>query len=481
MKRFLINLNSIAAVLLAFVLIQMIGFVAARNPVRTNLSGRTYYDLSEKTLRLLDELEQEVRVTVFFQEEHKLYFDIQNLLEEYKYYSRNIQVEWVDPTRDLARTEKLANQYGLTEAQVVVFSLGERSKVVNLSDLADRRREKGWRNPIIFAFKGEQAFSSAIYGLMQGDTPTVYFLAGHGEKRITEFDPMSGYSKLKIIVQRDNLNVKELMLSREKQIPEDAAALVIAGPEKMMSSAAVEMIEDYLNRSGRLLVMLDALKETGMEPMLNRWGVALRRDIVVDPENTLRGSDVHIRRYSPHPISMEMDSIVQFILPRSVMPLIGENQNFSVDRPSVVPLFFTSDKSWSEMQVEEPTAKYDPDKGDFMGDDPNRPISLGVAVERGASQTVLDVQIRSSRMVVFGDSDFVSNGSMVGGNSDLFMSALNWLLDREELMAIAPKPIEDVKLSLSRKQLRRLFWINVTGIPAVAMLMGLVVWSRRRK
>ena len=70
---------------------------------------------------------------------------------------------------------------------------------------------------------------------------------------------------------------------------------------------------------------------------------------------------------------------------------------------------------------------------------------------------------------------------MVGGNSDLFMSALNWLLDREVLMAIAPKPVEEVKLSLSRKQLRGMFWLNVAAIPAFAVVLGLLVWMRRRK
>ncbi|MDF7799525.1 GldG family protein [Pontiellaceae bacterium B1224] len=481
MKRILTNINSVFAVLLAFVLVQMICFVAARNHIRVNLSGRTYYELSDKTLKLLEGLEQEVTVTVFFQEEHALYHDIENLLEEYQYHSRNIRVEWVDPTRDMARTEQLANKYGLTEAQVVVFDIGDRSKVVKQGELADLVKEKGQKEAKFVAFKGEQAFSSAIYGLKQGETPKVYFLVGHGEKRVSEFDPMKGYSRIGTAVLRDNLEIDELMLSGEKQIPEDAAALVIAGPEKMMSSIEIEMIEDYLSRSGRVLVMLDALKETDLEPMLRRWGVALRNDIVVDPENTLRGSDVHVRRYNTHPISMEMDSIVQFILPRSVMPLAAEDGTVAEDRPMVVPLFFTSEKSWSETQVEESTAKFDAGTGDFRGDDPNHPISLGVAVERGATQTMLDVQIKPSRLVVLGDSDFVSNGSMVGGNQDLFMSALNWLLEREELMAIAPKMIEEVKLSLSRKQLSQLFWINVAGIPSVAMVMGLLVWVRRRK
>jgi len=104
-----------------------------------------------------------------------------------------------------------------------------------------------------------------------------------------------------------------------------------------------------------------------------------------------------------------------------------------------------------------------------------------VAVERGAPEKMLDMQIRPTRMVVFGDSDFVANDLLTGGNQDLFMSALSWLLERDTQMSIDPKPIEEVKISLSRRQLRRLFWVGVGGIPSLAILWGVLVWSRRRK
>ena len=67
----------------------------------------------------------------------------------------------------------------------------------------------------------------------------------------------------------------------------------------------------------------------------------------------------------------------------------------------------------------------------------------------------------------------------LAGNQDLFMSSLNWLLDREELMAIAPKPIEDIKISLTRKQLRKQIMINVVGIPFIAAVLGILVWFRQ--
>ena len=478
MKRILSKLNLVAAILLAFVLLQLVNYIALTNAKRWDWSARQYYALSEKTTNLLADLEYRVDITVFFQEEHLLYSDIENLLEEYQYQSRNIHVEWVDPARDLARTEKLAKKYGLTEAQVVVFDIGGKSKVVQEADLAGYRMVKGRREPVMSAFKGEQAFSSAIQGLVQGETPVVYFLVGHDERRVTDFDQTKGYSTIGTLIFRDNLEIKELLLTGEKKIPEDAAVLVIAGPSKVMSSAETEIIEDYLSRSGRVMLLLDALKDAGLEPMLRRWGVALRNDFVLDPANTLKGSDVYIRSYYEHPITMRMGGAgARFHLPRSIEPLLPDDPAAGAeDRPSVVQLAMTSDKSWSETQVDESSAKYDEDSPDLRG-----PLSLAVAVERGATQKMLDVQIRPSRMVIFGDSDFVSNGALAGGDQDLFMSALNWLLDREELMAIAPKPIEEIKLSLTRKQLGNLFWINIAGIPAIAGLAGLLVWFGRRK
>jgi ABC-type uncharacterized transport system involved in gliding motility auxiliary subunit len=478
MKQILSKLNIAAAIVLSFVVVLLVNFIALRNPIRGDWSGRQYYSLSEKTTSLLDDLDQRVEVIVFFQEEHKLYHDIENLLEEYQYQSRNIHVEWVDPARDLARTEKLAQKYSLTEAQVIVFAVGEKSKVVRQADLANSQMVRGRREPVISAFKGEQAFSSAIQGLIQGEPPVVYFLVGHGEKKVTEFDQVSGYSSIGMMMLRDNLELKELMLSAEKQVPEDAAPLVMPGPSKMMSTTDVELIEDYISRSGRVMILLDALNETGLEPMLNRWDVVLRNDFVLDPENTLNGSDVYVRSYYEHPITMRMgDSGARFHLPRSVRSRISDDVNSpSDDRATVVELAISSDKSWSETQVDDMSAKFDENTGDLKG-----PFSLAVAVERGAPQTLLDVQIHPSRMVVFGDSDFVSNGALAGGDQDLYMSALNWLLDREELMAISPKPIEEVRLSLSGKQLNRLTLITVAGIPALAVVGGLLVWFRRRK
>ena len=61
------------------------------------------------------------------------------------------------------------------------------------------------------------------------------------------------------------------------------------------------------------------------------------------------------------------------------------------------------------------------------------------------------------------------------------MSSLNWLLSREQLMAIAPKEVDDTRLKLTREKIRILAWSTIGAIPALAALLGTALWFRRRK
>ena len=107
------------------------------------------------------------------------------------------------------------------------------------------------------------------------------------------------------------------------------------------------------------------------------------------------------------------------------------------------------------------------------------PPGIAAAVEKGPMPEI-DVKIRPTRLVVFGDSDFVSNNALLAGNVDFFMSALNWLLEREELMAISSKAVEQTRLVMNRFQLRVVLWIVVVVLPLLVALVGGLVWVRRR-
>lgn len=476
-RKFAISVNTLVALGLAVLLVLMVNYLSYRHNFRMDWSRSRFYSLSDKTLSLLSGLTNRIDAVVFFQPGHNAYEDIHNLLKEYEYASPLMRVEWVDPDRDLARTEELMRKYQVDQANVVVFDAGGRSKYVTARDIAeyDYSPVRFGQSPERVAFKGEQAFSSAIQSITESRRPVIYFLQGHGERDVDSFNRSAGYSSLAQGIKRDNIDVRKLTLGEAQLIPADCDALVIAGPEKKVSGQELDLIRNYLEQKGRLLVMLDAMTQTGLEPLMADWGVRLADDVVVDATRTLSGRELFITKYEPHPITSKLKSETSILyLPRSVEPAVGAEEAVGApDKPHVMPLAASSEAGWAESDLTQNPMKFD------AGVDRPGPVSVAVAAERGPVPGI-DVQIRPTRVVVFGDSDFVSNAAMTGGNEDFFMSALNWLLERAELMAIAPKSVEQNRLLLTETQLRMLHWIVVVVLPLLVAVAGGLVWLRRR-
>ena len=129
---------------------------------------------------------------------------------------------------------------------------------------------------------------------------------------------------------------------------------------------------------------------------------------------------------------------------------------------------------WGETTPDQNPVRYDPSV-DHKG-----PLGVAAAVEKGSAPGALDTQIKPVRLVVFGDSGFLANSALIGGNADLFQSSLNWLLDRKELMAIAPKTVAEYRLVLEASHLKLLGWLVIAGLPALIAILGIFVWLRRR-
>jgi ABC-type uncharacterized transport system involved in gliding motility auxiliary subunit len=475
-RKFAFGLNAGVALALAALLAGMVNYLSARHYLRSDWSRSGYYALSDKTLALLQGLSNRIDVIAFFQPGHELYEDVDNLLKEYESASDRLRVERVDPDRNLARTEELALRYKVAERNVVVFGNGPRSRVVSADDLSEMDYSAVLQGGEAerTAFKGEMVFSSAIENITQGRTPTVYFLKGHGERDLEERD-RRGFSRLKQEVERDNIAIRSLVLGERTDIPPDADALVIAGPRVRFAESEIALLRAHLERDGRLLVLLDSDSDSGLEALLEEWGVGVGRTMVVDPSRTLSGYDLFVRDYRPHAITRNIrEETCVFYLPRAVEPLASAtNIQDRADKPAVVSLCQSSPESWAEVDRDERPVRFDKGR-DFPG-----PISLAVAAERGPMQE-LDVSVRPARLVVFGDADFVSNAPLTGGNFDFFLSALNWLLEREDLLAIAPKVVEEARLILDASQLNLLFWALVAGVPGTVATLGVLVWMRRR-
>jgi len=477
-KRWLTGLNVWFTLSLSALMVLMINYLASHHPFRFDASRARYYALNAETRNLLDHLPMEIRIIVFMSGEQELYRDVQSLLREYAYASARLHIEYVDPHRDMVRSKELALQYNLREPNVIVLDAGTRHRIVPVADLADYDYTPtlAGRAKVLRRFCGEQALSMALQGFLQDRKPVVYFLTGHGERQTDNFDPYTGYSIIARTMEKNNLEIKPLSFSGVSAVPGDGAALIIAGPTKRLTHMEVEMIKAYLDNHGRLLLLADPGPASGLEEMLELWGVRLGSDRVVS--SATAGRQLLVTSYGEHPITKRLKNVTTiFTMPRSVQPLVGTNSaaDKPADKPRVTILAASSDQGWAELSANQNPPKLDP------GVDQPGPVPVAVAIEKG-SVPGMEVELQPTRLVILGDSVLVANGAMLGGyNSDFFMNALNWLLERKETLTIASREPATIQVAMDRDHLRRLSMLVVAGLPGLAALLGLMVWARRRK
>ena len=66
------------------------------------------------------------------------------------------------------------------------------------------------------------------------------------------------------------------------------------------------------------------------------------------------------------------------------------------------------------------------------------------------------------------------------GNRDLFLNALNWVAQQENLIAIRPKQAGDRRVTMTEDQQRRVLYLSVLGLPLAVAALGIWTWNRRR-
>jgi ABC-type uncharacterized transport system involved in gliding motility auxiliary subunit len=457
------------AVVLAILLVVLINALGSRFSIRHDFSRARYYSLSDKTISLLREVRQPIAITAVVETDFELFQDVRSLLREYEAASPRLKIRFVDPDRDLGEARNLARRYGLAEANSLILELGGRYAVVEARKMMDYNY---WplvegRPKARVAFRGEQMLSTAIQGLLQPRLPRVAFTTGQGEGDVEQFT-MSGYSRIGMAVRRDA--IRSVKLTPGETVPDDCAAVVVLGPTRPFAPSALAALRAYLERGGRVLFLLEKGKGTGLETFLEAWGVRVGDDRVGGP--ALTGRELLVSDFADHPITHGLRNMAcAFYSPHPVEALSGGSLS---DRLRVTSLAFGPANGWIETDPAEDPPHFD------AGADKAGPVSIAVAVERGIPAG-LKVPLPATRLVVIGDADFAANGTLAGGNEDFFMSALNWLLERDHLAAVSPRIPDEIRMDMDKRQRGRLFLLVVAGFPGAALFLACLVALARRR
>lgn len=450
-------------ILIVLGIIIMVEAISSRHSFQLDLTKHKRFTLSEQTKKILNALDRDVNVLAFFSLDLENRQVLEDLLKQYSHISPQIKYEFVDPIKNPGR----ARSYEITVDGTVVLETAEKQeKVFEIS---------------------EESLTNALVKVSREGKKVIYFLKGHGERDLENIEG-NGYNLAKKAIENENYEIKDLVLMQQQSVPEDASVLIVGGLQKDLLSDELNVLKAYIQQGGNLLFLIDPDQGQGMMPFLKEYGIILGDDMVFDPSVRLLSAGLEIPvvlHYQEHPITEKFFNVYTcFPIARSVT--VDQTLPEGV---TAQPLASTSPEGWAETNKEElQHGKVEPNKdSDLLG-----PVSLAAVAtvdatpEQSEEENSVEDEIAQkktkARLVVFGDSDFVSN-AYIGfyGNGDLFLNTVSWLAEEEDLVAIRAKNPEVSPFMLNATQGRLVFLLSMILLPLGVLITGIMIYVNRRK
>ena len=177
---------------------------------------------------------------------------------------------------------------------------------------------------------------------------------------------------------------------------------------------------------------------------------------------------------SGSPITKRLNNATATLVGGPTQSITINNEQAGAVGVKLLPLIQATSGFWGEVKYTSPTVYFDPQE------DHINPI-VAASAEKGTPSDNRVTVDSSSRLVAIGSSGFLTNGQITESDMDFVLSSLNWLLDREEIIGIAPKPVHNMALNLTESQLGAIALSVMVILPGCAAILGLVVWLKRRR
>jgi len=471
--RRVISRRVILSAVTAAVCVVLANLLALRNPAQIVLTQSADHSLSPLTKNVLRSLTNEVRAVVLFDRQADLFEPVKNLLTEYERTSPKLKLEFIDIARDPTRAEAVQQELKMSvnsPENRVIFAANNTAKAISQSELSilDFSEFINTREARRTHFVGEQLFTSAIAAVTQGRQTKVGFVIGHGEHKASDTGGQWGYSKFANILQQKDLHLQEIPLTGTNSIPADCRMLIVAGPRTPYSRDELAKLREFVGTGGSLFTLFNFYslqRRTGLENFLADYDFEIGFNQVSDSKNEQSGQGglLLVDDLGSHPITKPiLGSRLQMLLPRSVGFPEAEND----ESPPGSILAHSSDAGQAVGQIQG-------NKG---------------SVEREGKIPLIAAKLHANdgqppaRLVVAGDSLFLGNSAIeAGANRDFASLAVNWLLEREHLLAIAPRTVTEYRIDLSRAEMTSITWLLLLVLPGGTLGLGLLWWHRQMK
>lgn len=448
------GMNMGVLILIAVVGLVSINFIAVKNDKRFDWTSEGLNSLSEQSVKAAKEVTDELSIILLSrkdQEQEQARRAVQEAVRMYRDVNSKISFT---PFNARQRPD-LAEKFDFRQGAFGIFAEYKGKQV----------RIEG---------PTEEEITKALIRLTRSSKKTVYFTEGHSERSLND-QGAEGLSFFKEDLETV-YDVKSINLVDKQAIPEDAAAVVIAGPQQQFLESELQLLRNYARSGGRLLIAIDPGVRHNLAQLTKTLGVEFRGNFVLDPRAQIPGRgnvaalgavysrDSEITR----PFSSGSFTIFQLASAITRAPDAPAALRFNeLVRTDAAPVS-TNDISTQQIRP-----------------DGRGPFTLAISVD-GILPLATDdpnapKENKEFSAVVFGDSDFLSNQLFRQNmNRDLVMNATSYLAKDGDLISIRPKQPKGTVLELTRAKGMGILLGFLVPLPILLLTAGGVIWYRRK-
>ena len=446
------GLNMGALIVLVFVGLGAVNFVAYRNNKKWDLSESKLNSLSDQSQTVVQGLTDDLELKAFFRrgqaEDDRQRLVFEDSIRLYEEASKKVRVTYVDPQ---VRPD-LAKENGVEIAGEVVLNY------------------KGKKNTIT-AYT-EEAITNAIIKITRDRNKVIYFLTGHGEPDINS-DKEEGANRFRDVLVQNGYEVKTLNFAQTQMVPKDADVVVVPGGTQPLLAGEIDMVKKFIFDGGRVLLTQDPGSRSNVAELMRFAGVHFTNQYMIDHLGRLLAGNPYLALgvlFSPQSevtkkIPAQTSTLFQMASALEKAPDARADMVYE-------ELIRSSPQSFIRREM---GGNLQPQAGEEM-----KPRAL-MAFAEGSATLAGKTSEKRYTAVVIADTDILRNLMFEQQmNRDVIMNSVAVLSKDQDLVSIRPKQAKGQKLNISQAELSAANWGVFLPLPLVLVVLAFVTWYRRR-
>jgi len=473
------RLNSVMTAAAVVIILIAANYLAARHPLRLDLTREGIYTLSPATKEILGGLSDVLTVRVYFSKDlppelQPMRRDVDDILDEYKGYAgKNFQVEHVDPSSSALEEQKAA-MMGIPPLKVNVIRRDKQEVAKIYLGLAVLYGGREQAIPVV------QRTGNLEYLLDEA----IVMVSSDMMRRIAWWEPKAtrpeeggGYSIVRQLLAR-RYEIVDLSAENAAELePEAFEALVLISP-RQMGEDVFNAIERYIGSGGKTIALVDRWLLTEglvLEPvttrvtkMLAEHGVTVEDSLVLDELNATAAFTGGIVTYHI-PYAYWPD--VRFDGFNRELPVTSDLE--SAVMPFTSPLMLAGDAKPSGQEAV--VAMTSPGATSIPGTEARLDPKLAdEALAEGTRSRLILMALLGDDLLVAGSSHWATDRfvSMFPQNADLFQNAVDYFAMGDALIGIRSR--ESMASPIVPVPDAARFWFKYLNVAAGPIIVGAI-------